>query len=244
MIRICCALLAVLAWVVGVGPVLAGTEDDRKQCKEYGAKFEDSHPACTRLIENKATAAKERSLAYAWRCLQTAGNRALNVTEILEDAGKALELDPKNGYAHSSRGYVYARQKELRGIDEFQRALALGTTTERILTESIFDAIDFALEIAPGRADELANGIVKAAPNDYVRWHAFMRRAFLHEFNGRYKQAVGDVLEASKIVRPVHAKHGKNVATETLCLRAWYHFKAGSDASASEDWGKLKQVAV
>jgi tetratricopeptide (TPR) repeat protein len=248
MIRICCVLLAVLVLVVGVGPVLAGTEDDRKQCKEYGAKFEDSHPACTRLIENKATAAKERSLAYAWRCLQAAGNRALNVTEMLEDAAKALELDPKNAYAHSCRGYVHAQQKELRGIDEFQKALAPGANArhimeERIFTESIFAAINFALEISPKRADELADGIVKAAPNDDLRWRALMHRAFLHEFNGRYKLAVRDVLEASKLVKKfIDSKRDETYALQTLCLRAWYHFKAGNHASASEDWNRLKKV--
>ena len=70
-----------------------------------------------------------------------------------------------------------------------------------------------------------------------------MRRAFLHEFNGRYKLAVRDVLEASKLVkRFIDLKRRETFAAETLCLRAWYHFKAGNDASAREDWGRLKQA--
>jgi tetratricopeptide (TPR) repeat protein len=217
------ALLAVLGVLCG-GRALAATEEDRRSCaSEHNADLRIG--ACTRVIEDQATAPTVRMMAYRDRGVAYS-NKGLPELAIA-DFDEALKIDANDGAALAARGRAnLARGQYDRAIADFtdelrsapvndrahnQRGLAYLNKGELELALADFDR---AIAINAGNAAARNNrGVVLAKQGntdraiteytealrispDYLLLYTNRGRAY--EQTGQFEQALADYKHAAE----------------------------------------------
>src|SRR6516165_3147086 len=130
MVRHVALLLGVLACAA---PALAATEEDRRSCATEHT-VDAKIAACTRVIDDQATATSVRTMAYHDRGVAYA-NKGLQELAIA-DFDEAIKIDAKDIIALNGRGRAnLARGQYDRAIADFSEQLRLMPSSDRALNE-------------------------------------------------------------------------------------------------------------
>jgi tetratricopeptide (TPR) repeat protein len=128
----CCAAFMV-GFLASSGCAVAATEEDRRSCaaeRNADAKI----AACTRVIDDQATATSVRTMAYHDRGVAYA-NKGLQELAIA-DFDEAIKIDPKDAAALDGRGKAnLARGQYDRAIVDFSELLRIAPVNDRAFNE-------------------------------------------------------------------------------------------------------------
>ena len=204
--------------------VRAATEADRRDCASH-SNFETRIAACTRIIEDKASAPPVLALAYRNRGT-TYGNKGLHELANF-DFNDALNLSPDDQISLHGRGRSYAQMGQYdRALADLSRYLKLNPGNDRAFNErglahlrkndldlALAD-FDSAIKVNPlqvvarnNRALALARqGKIEAAIEEYSeairrdpRYRlAYSNRGDAYEASGQYDKALADYKFASE----------------------------------------------
>ena len=228
-------LRAVATVIVLVGlcaGVRAATEADRRDCASH-SNAETRIAACTRIIEDKASAPPVLALAYRNRGT-TYGNKGLHELANF-DFNEALKLSPDDQISLHGRGRSFAQMGQYdRAIADLSRYLKLNPGNDRAFNErglahlrkndldlALAD-FDSAIKINPlqvvarnnrafaaratGQDRGRHRGILRGDPPRPSYRLAYSNRGDAYEASGQYDKALADYKFAER--RPAAAGHG------------------------------------
>jgi tetratricopeptide (TPR) repeat protein len=110
--------MAALFMVASAVLVSRADDDDSNACTH--ANGDEAIAACTRVIQNVGTSAKDRAVAYVNR--GAAHRRKGDLDRAIADGNEAIRLDP--AYAYDGRGAAYSIKGDFdRGLADFNEAI-------------------------------------------------------------------------------------------------------------------------
>ncbi len=192
-------------------PALAASERDWSDCQ--GADPTRMITGCSRVIEDKGEAAKQRAAALYMRGIAYIARG--DVDRALVDYDEAIRLDPGNGLTFNERGLAFEAKGDLdRAIAEFDRAVELrpgnadihynrGKALLRV--DEIDRAIaDFDQAIKLGTASIVATAASDAITKltaARIKSDYFHIRAHARFVQGKYADAASDYAEVVALRR-------------------------------------------
>jgi tetratricopeptide (TPR) repeat protein len=243
--------ISILAGALSLGILLcAGAFAlDRKDLQDCEASPDVPRmiEACTAIADEKRLPAGMRSMALLKRGF---GNFALDKLDAAAaDFSAAVELDPKNNYAHHELGLTRARKGDLDGalvaLNEAVR-LAPDSAASRYSRANVLAALgrmdeaiaDYTAAIALGADKNTAytnQGQMERPAADRVQADYFVARAAALYLTGRFRDAVADYDRAKPFPDPT----GYNLIWGTLARRSSGSRDATGDLVSALDAGRL-----
>jgi len=186
--------------LLGAHPARAGQEPDWSECKSQDSNIDRIVAACSRLVGDKRTPAKDRAVAFNNRGYAYQGKKDL--ARALADYTAALRLDPNMALIYLNRAVAYKETGELgRALADCNRALELDPEN-RLLLRSRADIYRARGDKSKGDYDNAIadySEAIRLDPQD----------GLAHRGRGMAYEAKGDVERASADYNKVIELQGK-----------------------------------
>lgn len=208
-------------------PALALSERVKTDCAE--GNLDRQIAGCTRIIQDKSATTRERFISFYNR--GNAYRDKFDYDQALADYSEAIELDPKQAFAHNNRGIVHRLKGNFESaIADFGEAIKLdpkhaGALSNRCWTLSIVGR-DFVEALAN------CNESLRLNARDHNTWDS---RGFTYLKMGDWDRAIADYDKALGLYR---------WRAWSLYGRGWAKLKQGDTAAGQADIQAAKRITA